>query len=74
MENKEFQSILDQELEKFIRRFGEFTDTESKKLTDIIFRYDTFSRKILRRLFNKISESNAGLGTFSLVTIIWEKT
>lgn len=33
------------ELEKFIRRFGEFTESESKKLTDKIFRYDTFSSR-----------------------------
>lgn len=31
------------ELEEFIKKFGTFSESESKKLTDVIFRYNTFS-------------------------------
>lgn len=33
------------ELEEFIEKFGDFSESESKKLTDVVFRYDTFSSR-----------------------------
>lgn len=45
---KNVQALLlanKKELEEFIEKFGDFSEGESKKLTDTIFRYDTFSSR-----------------------------